>query len=279
MAAAFFRASSVLASQPPAPLFSGSGQANPSPFFPVSGQTHPSSPFSGSGQALPPPLFFGSGQAHPTLPLSGSGQAYPSNLFFGSGQAHAFAPPSTRCFDPGIAYSSKLKTGHSVTFFDGISSARKLVCPDFSVGKNGDQLVNFSREEISLLAEPFDFTLIGKFSAAIPHISFVAPTLKSLPLKGNFNVSFMDTGLLCLRLFLEEDYTYLKLKGALFIADCYMSVLEWSPYVDYAVDSPIVPVWLTLKNVPFMFFQCEALYKISKLLGNPIRVDDATANI
>ena len=153
------------------------------------------------------------------------------------------------------------------------------MCPEFSVEKNGDHLVNFSREEISLLAEPFDFTLIGKFSAAIPHISLVAPTLKSLPLKGNFNVSFMDTGLLCLRLFLEEDYMYLKLKGALFIADCYMSVLEWSPYVDYAVDSPIVPVWLTLKNVPFMFFQCEALYKISKLLGNPIRVDDATANM
>lgn len=39
----------------------------------------------------------------------------------------------------------------------------------------------------------------------------------------------------------------------------------------------MVPVWITLPRLPVHFFQRDPLFAIARLVGNPLRLDAATA--
>lgn len=55
-----------------------------------------------------------------------------------------------------------------------------------------------------------------------------------------------------------------------------MRLVKWSPTINVAKDSPLIPVWISLKQVPIMLYHLEALFEFVKPLGNPLRVDSAT---
>lgn len=129
------------------------------------------------------------------------------------------------------------------------------------------------------MAAPFAYTLIDKFSNGIPSIAEISPSLRDLKLKGRFTVSFMDYKHVIIRLFTEEDYTNLWLKSTILIGAIPMRMFKWSPNFSTKVESPIVPVWVTIKKVPLFLYYVEALFELVKPIGKPLRVDSHTANL
>ncbi|VFQ90282.1 unnamed protein product [Cuscuta campestris] len=57
-----------------------------------------------------------------------------------------------------------------------------------------------------------------------------------------------------------------------------MIVTKWSPNLKPAEDSPIVPVWITIPNLPIHLHDQKALFSITSALGKPLKVDHATLN-
>lgn len=88
----------------------------------------------------------------------------------------------------------------------------------------------------------------------------------------------LDNRRLILTLNLEEDFTRIWLKGSLFISGCTLLFSKCTPCYSPEVDSPLVPCWVTFKKLTTMLFHAEALFEIYKLVGNPLRMDQATAH-
>ncbi|VFQ96192.1 unnamed protein product [Cuscuta campestris] len=55
-----------------------------------------------------------------------------------------------------------------------------------------------------------------------------------------------------------------------------MTVTKWSPNLRPEEDSPIVPVWITIPNLPIHLHDQKALFCITPTLGKPLKVDNAT---
>lgn len=53
---------------------------------------------------------------------------------------------------------------------------------------------------------------------------------------------------------------------------------KWTPKFKFHAESPIIPVWVRLPELPLYLFNKKSLCVIAKILGNPIKVDDYTAD-
>lgn len=138
--------------------------------------------------------------------------------------------------------------------------------------------IEFSKDEVTLLSVPFEFTLIGKFSYGIPRILEVTKMLKSLKLKSRFNVSFMNKRLIVIKLFLQEDLNRLWLWDNSNVEGIPFRLFKWTPTFSLEAESPIVPVWVSLENLPVVLYHKEALVEIEKLIVNPVKLDGYTGN-
>ncbi|KAL0455846.1 UNVERIFIED_CONTAM: hypothetical protein Slati_0923800 [Sesamum latifolium] len=57
-----------------------------------------------------------------------------------------------------------------------------------------------------------------------------------------------------------------------------MRVFKWTPTFNPKEESPIVPVWVRLPELPIQFFEREVLFSIAQL-GTPLRTDVSTATL
>lgn len=134
--------------------------------------------------------------------------------------------------------------------------------------------------DVQTLSAPFSLTLVSKFMGkTTPRINEISPEFNKMNIKKGFSLTLLDNKHLLITLNLEEDFTRLWLKGSLFIAGSTLTLTKWSPSYSPEMDSPLVPCWVTFKKLLVMLFQVEDLYEISKLIGNPLRMDQATAHI
>lgn len=162
--------------------------------------------------------------------------------------------------------------------FGNMNQIRSVVQPKTPELFNGMPSLSFTEDEVFKLSDSFKLTLVGKFSFGIPKIFEVTKMLKDCKLKGNFNVSFMDNRHVVIKLFLEEDFNTLWLLVNPNVNGTPMRFFKWSPNFSLQDDSPVVPVWISLENLPIFLFHKEALFEIGKLLGTPVKVDGYTAN-
>lgn len=170
-------------------------------------------------------------------------------------------------------------TQPSLSFQSLKNNNRKLIQEKEGYVLEGKPAISFSSEEVSALASPFNLTLVGKcLGKTPPKISEIMHEFKKLNLKQGFSISFLDYRHLIITLFLEEDFTKLWLKSSLFIAGVTLVLTKWTSSYNPEMDSPIVPCWITFKKLPVMLFHVEALFEIAKLIGNPLRMDQATTH-
>lgn len=200
----------------------------------------------------------------------------PSTINFGSFAAdqvvNSFAPATTATSVVKVAASN-----HQFNF-GNMDSVRSVVQPKSPETFNGMPSIAFPQSEVLKLSESFDLTLIGKFSYGIPQIFDITKMLKDCNLKGRFSVSFIDKRHISIKLFLEEDFNALWLMENPNVHGTPLRFFKWSPSFSFEAESPIVPVWLALENLPLFLFHKEALFDLGRLLGKPIRVDGYTAN-
>lgn len=58
-----------------------------------------------------------------------------------------------------------------------------------------------------------------------------------------------------------------------------MHVFHWSPEFRSDVESSLVPIWVSLPHLPIFFFNKQCLFFIARMIGTPLTIDVATAEL
>ncbi|KAK4389820.1 hypothetical protein Sango_2319000 [Sesamum angolense] len=143
----------------------------------------------------------------------------------------------------------------------------------------GMKVLCFSSKEIARLSQPFWYALVGKFSHGYPSMQHLRRWILTQGFCGDFSVGAINARHVFIKFALEEDYTKLWIKSIWFVDGFPMRVFKWTPTFNPLQESPIVPVWVRLPELPIQFFDWEALFSIARLLGTPLRIDVSTATL
>ncbi|KAK6161827.1 hypothetical protein DH2020_001668 [Rehmannia glutinosa] len=143
--------------------------------------------------------------------------------------------------------------------------------------KDGKKVLGFSSSENDRLAASWKLTLIGKFSFAIPHPKGIDSGLSSLKLKGPYSWSFANPSHIIIKL-RGGGFNMLWMGTLWSLGDCPMRVFKWTPSFNPRTEAPLAPVWIRLPGLPIHFFDHNALFAISMIIGTPLQVDSQTAS-
>ncbi|KAL0324720.1 UNVERIFIED_CONTAM: hypothetical protein Scaly_2439100 [Sesamum calycinum] len=143
----------------------------------------------------------------------------------------------------------------------------------------GMKVLRFSSEEIAHLSQPFRYALVGKFLHGYPSMQHLRRWMLAQGFRGDFSVGAINARHVFIKFALEEDYTKLWIKSIWFVDGFPMRVFKWTPTFNPREESPIVPIWVRLPELPIQFFDREALFSIARLLGTPLRTDVSTATL
>ncbi|KAL0331730.1 UNVERIFIED_CONTAM: hypothetical protein Sangu_1718500 [Sesamum angustifolium] len=131
----------------------------------------------------------------------------------------------------------------------------------------GMKVLRFSSEEIARLSQPFRYALVGKFSHGYPSMQHLRRWMLAQGFRGDFSVGAINARHVFIKFALEEDYTKLWIKSIWFVDGFPMRVFKWTPTFNPREESPIVPVWVRLPELPIQFFDREALFSIAGYWG------------
>ncbi|XP_073149021.1 uncharacterized protein [Henckelia pumila] len=162
------------------------------------------------------------------------------------------------------------------SFADVINSLEDLPEPTFRDGKPG---IQFPDEVISSLIEPFKFALVGKITgnrSTAPN-SMISTAFSQMGFKTSFTLKFLPRGYLVITLSCEEDFARLWTKGGIFVGTVGIRFSKWTPEFKFEEESPIAPVWVRFPELPLHLYNKKSLYAIARILGNPIKLDEHTA--
>ncbi|KAL2497433.1 Uncharacterized protein Adt_22983 [Abeliophyllum distichum] len=169
------------------------------------------------------------------------------------------------------------------SFASVIQSAPDSACHQFVAKEpflhRGEPALTITADEEASLAEPFKFTLVGKFSHRKPSMVEVRNSFQKFGFTGEFKIGLIDFKHILIHLTHEDDYSRLFLKPLWFIMGCPMRVLKWTCDFHPDAETPIAPVWISFPLLPVHLRAKEFLFALSKLVGVPLRIDEATADL
>lgn len=53
---------------------------------------------------------------------------------------------------------------------------------------------------------------------------------------------------------------------------------KWTPKFKFEDESSITPVWVRLPDLPLHLYDKKSLFMIARILGNPVKIDEITAD-
>ncbi|KAL2498245.1 Uncharacterized protein Adt_23795 [Abeliophyllum distichum] len=169
------------------------------------------------------------------------------------------------------------------SFASVLQSASDSACHQFVAKEpflhRGEPALTITADEEASLAEPFKFTLVGKFSHRKPSMVEVRNSFQKFGFTGEFKIGLIDFKHILIHLTHEDDYSRLFLKPLWFIMGCPMRVLKWTCDFHPDAETPIAPVWISFPLLPVHLRAKEFLFALSKLVGVPLRIDEATADL
>ncbi|KAL2454648.1 Uncharacterized protein Adt_47852 [Abeliophyllum distichum] len=169
------------------------------------------------------------------------------------------------------------------SFASVLQSAPDSACHQFVAKEpflhRGEPALTITADEEASLVEPFKFTLVGKFSHRKPSMVEVRNSFQKFGFTGDFKIGLIDFKHILIHLTHEDDYSRLFLKPLWFIMGCPMRVLKWTCDFHPDAETPIAPVWISFPLLPVHLRAKEFLYALSKLVGIPLRIDEATADL
>ncbi|KAL2224095.1 UNVERIFIED_CONTAM: hypothetical protein Sindi_3009900 [Sesamum indicum] len=136
----------------------------------------------------------------------------------------------------------------------------------------------FTDAETEVLAAPFKFALVGKFSHGAPSYSMLHKLMAGTGIKNRFTVSMLNNRHVLISLSCESDYTRLWLRRIWYIQGYPMRVFKWTLTFTPSKESSIVPVWVNFPELPAHLFHKEVLFTVASMIGTPLQIDDATLN-
>ncbi|KAH0665200.1 hypothetical protein KY285_026406 [Solanum tuberosum] len=121
------------------------------------------------------------------------------------------------------------------------------------------------------------YTLEGKFSNAMPKMevirrSFIAQT----QLTEGVKIVHFNSRHIYIDLDNEADHFSVWTKQRMFIAGHLMKMQVWTPTFKRAEETPIVPIWITLPELPWHCFYMDILTPLLSPIGKALYLDSAT---
>ncbi|RAL42524.1 hypothetical protein DM860_011142 [Cuscuta australis] len=143
--------------------------------------------------------------------------------------------------------------------------------PHRSVDKfKGLPCISFSKEEVeTLAAKPHSLKLLQRY-----HPDTTERTMESSSSNPRSRVS---THIL-LNFSSDDDFHRCFKRREWSLGAYKMLISKWTPNFDPNVESPIMPIWISIKNLPIHFHAKESLMQIARIFGNPIKLDSTTEN-
>ncbi|WMV32827.1 hypothetical protein MTR67_026212 [Solanum verrucosum] len=143
--------------------------------------------------------------------------------------------------------------------------------------RQGYPSITFHEEDFMLkMPGRCKYTLVGKFSNAMPKIevirrSFMAQT----QLTGGVKIVHFKSRNIYIDLDNEVDHISVWTKQRMFIAGHLMKLQVWTPTFKPAEETPIVPIWITLPELPWHCYYMDILTPLLSPIGKALYLDSA----
>ncbi|KAH0639194.1 hypothetical protein KY285_035780 [Solanum tuberosum] len=123
----------------------------------------------------------------------------------------------------------------------------------------------------------YKYTLVGKFLNAMPRMeairkSFIAQT----QLTGGVKIAHSNSRHIYIDLDNEADHISVWTKQKMYIAGQSMKLQMWTPTFKPAEETPIVPIWITLPELPWHCHYMDILTPLLSPIGKALYLDSAT---
>ncbi|RAL47151.1 hypothetical protein DM860_014045 [Cuscuta australis] len=135
--------------------------------------------------------------------------------------------------------------------------------------------ITFSPEEVQSLATRFQYALVGSFFGKRPPLAVIRTWLEKIGFVG-FSVTLLHHHYVLFNFNSKKDFQRLFLRKDWNVQGSSMHITKWTP--DFFPDKviPIVPVWISVANLPIHFHDKRALLSIAQIFGKPLKVDATT---
>ncbi|KAG8380645.1 hypothetical protein BUALT_Bualt06G0037300 [Buddleja alternifolia] len=144
---------------------------------------------------------------------------------------------------------------------------------------NGRKTIHISAEEDAIMAEPYQYSLVGKFSYGNPTMTRLRAIFMKLGLNKGFKIGVLDHKHIWIRLFDLNDYARVWMKQTWYLDGYPMRVLKWTSEFDPAEESSIMPIWIKIFGLRPHWFHRQFLYHVASFVGKPLKLDEATTEI
>ncbi|KAG8366750.1 hypothetical protein BUALT_Bualt16G0000100 [Buddleja alternifolia] len=144
--------------------------------------------------------------------------------------------------------------------------------------KTGLRGLFYSRVEMDEMVAHLKFALVGKFSYGVSTINRVRARFARFGLKRGYTVGIIDMKHVLINLSSDEDYTRIWMKKEWLIDGFPMKTFKWNKDFSPAAELLIVPIWISLPDLPIAFYHRKSLHNIACLIGTPLKIDESTAD-
>ncbi|OIT29407.1 hypothetical protein A4A49_52394 [Nicotiana attenuata] len=142
----------------------------------------------------------------------------------------------------------------------------------------GKPVVFFKAEEYFVnLAKECRFTIIGKFYRGKPSMEEIRKTfIRQFQLSASVKIAYFDPKHVYLDFANEVDYNHVFAKDYIDIGDAPMKILKWTPDFKPEEETPIVPVWILIHQLPWHLFKWNIVSRLVQDVGVAVAPDMAT---
>ncbi|XP_060183937.1 uncharacterized protein LOC132613748 [Lycium barbarum] len=132
-----------------------------------------------------------------------------------------------------------------------------------------------TREFYGVMEDECKLTLVGKFIKTRPQIDKIS---EKITVQGKVQIGVFDYRTVFLDFDNEDDCKTVWYKRLIEIEGHVMWLEKWSPDFKLEEDSPVVPIWVLLPELPFHCHSWHYIKQIVAPLGTPLMMDLATEN-
>lgn len=132
---------------------------------------------------------------------------------------------------------------------------------------------------VDSFSQQLHFTFVGNFSHGRPTKVDPRSTFAKLGLKGQFSLGHLDSKHMQIKLIHEGEFNRIWMRQLWYIGSFPIRVFKWSLEFFPEVESLIVPVWVSLPNLPLFMFNKQCLFSIENIIGKHMTCDLREAKI
>ncbi|XP_028066485.1 uncharacterized protein LOC114269382 [Camellia sinensis] len=148
-------------------------------------------------------------------------------------------------------------------------------------GTASNPIVKLPAGLLKKVREPWKKCLIVRLLGRnIGYNLFVNRIRKLWNLQAGFETLDIGNGFFIVKFEMMEDYSKVFTGGPWIVMDRYVTVCKWQPdFKSDEAEADTTAIWVRFPNLPIEYYDEKVLYHISKVLGNPLKVDIKTAMV